>query len=86
MNDGLHPDMIEATRLTRAGRLDEATALLQRLLGSDTAPSTAARPTDETVQAPAGGGSPIIELTPDRIELTGPYGVTRDPARVAASE
>ena len=70
MNDGLHPDMIEATRLTRAGRLDEATALLQRLLGSDTAPSTAARPTDETVQAPAGGGSPIIELTPDRIELT----------------
>jgi hypothetical protein len=26
----MHPDMIEATRLTREGRLTEATALLQR--------------------------------------------------------
>ena len=33
MNDFPHPDsMLEATRLTRAGRLAEATALLQRLL------------------------------------------------------
>jgi poly(hydroxyalkanoate) depolymerase family esterase len=31
----------EATRLTRAGRLVEATALLQRMLRGDTAPSTA---------------------------------------------
>jgi hypothetical protein len=32
MNIILHPDMLEATRLTRAGRLTEATALLQRML------------------------------------------------------
>ena len=28
----IHPDMVEATRLTREGRLTEATALIQRLL------------------------------------------------------
>lgn len=32
MTDGIHPDLVEATRLTRAGRLEEATALLQRML------------------------------------------------------
>jgi hypothetical protein len=31
MNDRLDPGMREATRLTRAGRLIEATALLQRM-------------------------------------------------------
>ena len=30
----MHPDMLEATRLTRAGRLTEATALLQRMLAA----------------------------------------------------
>ncbi len=34
------PEMIEATRLTREGRLAEATALLQRLLRSKAAPNT----------------------------------------------
>ena len=38
MNDGLHPDMLEATRLTRAGRITEATALLQRVLRGGTVP------------------------------------------------
>ena len=32
MNDRLDPGMREASRLTRAGRLTEATALLQRML------------------------------------------------------
>ena len=72
MNDGLHPDMLEATRLTRAGRLTEATALLQRVLRSGTAPDTASGPTGETAHAPAGRGSRIIDLTPDTIELTDP--------------
>ncbi len=40
MTDTPQADMAEATRLTRAGRLSEATALIQRLLhGSDTAGS-----------------------------------------------
>ena len=73
MNDGLHPDMIEATRLTRAGRISEATALIQRVLGSGTAPGCG--PTGETAHAPAGGGSPTIDLRPDAIELTDPQPV-----------
>ena len=37
MNDMLNPNkMVEATRLTRAGRLTEATALLQRMLRAET--------------------------------------------------
>ena len=32
MHDRMPPEMIEATRLTRAGRLADATMLLQRLL------------------------------------------------------
>ena len=82
MNHGLHPDMIEATRLTRAGRLSEATALLQRVLGSGTAPDPASGPTGDTAHAPAGRGSPIIDLTPDTIELTDPQAPL--PARQAA--
>jgi poly(hydroxyalkanoate) depolymerase family esterase len=39
MNDVLNPNkMLEVTRLTRAGRLTEATALLQRILRGETAP------------------------------------------------
>jgi poly(hydroxyalkanoate) depolymerase family esterase len=68
MNDVLPPDMLEATRLTRAGKLAEATALLRRVLGSGTAPDTAPAPTG----APAGPGSRIIDLTPDAVELTDP--------------
>jgi len=41
MNDMLKPTkMIEATRLTREGRLTEATVLLQRILQGETAPDT----------------------------------------------
>jgi poly(hydroxyalkanoate) depolymerase family esterase len=87
MNDGLHPDMIEATRLTRAGRLSEATALLQRVLGSGTAPGFASGPTGETAHAPAGRGSVTIDLTPDTIELTDPKPLppTRQAPRPAAN-
>jgi hypothetical protein len=39
MSDMLNPNtMVEATRLTRAGRLTEATALLQRMLRGEAAP------------------------------------------------
>ena len=45
-------EMIEATRLTREGRLAEATALLQRLLRSKAAPNTADHASCDTAGAP----------------------------------
>src|SRR5579859_7523997 len=39
MNDHVQASMAEATRLTRAGRLAEATALIQRTLGGMSAPA-----------------------------------------------
>jgi poly(hydroxyalkanoate) depolymerase family esterase len=40
----VHPDLAEATRLTRAGRLGEATALLRRLLPGSAAPGSTDAP------------------------------------------
>jgi poly(hydroxyalkanoate) depolymerase family esterase len=64
------PDMLEATRLTRAGRLAEATALLQRALRNRTAPDSAAGQAGGRADRPAGSGARLIELTPDTVELT----------------
>jgi hypothetical protein len=72
MNDGLQSEMLEVTRLTRAGRLTEATALLQRALRVGTVPGTVSGRTGEAARAPAGGGARIIDRTPDTIELTAP--------------
>ncbi len=59
MNDMLGPNkMVEATRLTRAGRLIEATALLQRMLRAEPAPGMTTG-TDDIV--PAGRQAPIID-------------------------
>ncbi len=57
----IHPSMIEATRLTRAGRLGEATALLRTMLGLGSGVEAAKRPSRE----------PIV-LTPTSARLTGP--------------
>jgi pimeloyl-ACP methyl ester carboxylesterase len=61
MNDRLHAGMREASRLTRAGRLIDATALLQRVLqsGIDRFPAAS--------NAPA---PPTIDLVPDAVEVT----------------
>ena len=59
MKMSLHPDLIEATRLTRAGQLAEATALLQRMLRSGSAAETGARPF---------GPENAIDVTPQRPE------------------
>ncbi|MGA7811238.1 extracellular catalytic domain type 1 short-chain-length polyhydroxyalkanoate depolymerase, partial [Bradyrhizobium sp.] len=57
----LKQDIIrEATRLTRAGRLLEATALLQRMLRGASAPNATRRTIDRT--AVAGHEPPIIDL------------------------
>src|SRR5919197_3352093 len=44
MNDDLRAGMAEATRLTLAGRLAEATAAIQRTLGNLPAPDVLRRP------------------------------------------
>jgi poly(hydroxyalkanoate) depolymerase family esterase len=72
MNDSLQPDMLDAIRLTRAGRLTEATALLQRALRSEPVPDTASGPTGQGARAPSGRDSRIIDLIPETIELTDP--------------
>ena len=61
MHDRMPPELIEATRLTRAGRLADATALLQRLLQSEP-PSTSPGP-------PRGEASRIVDLEPDKVEV-----------------
>ena len=63
MNDRPDPGMREASRLTRAGRLTEATALLQRMLQRRRNP-----------QRPFSTGSvpPTIDLLPETLEVTDP--------------
>lgn len=59
MMDALHPDIAEATRLTRTGRLAEATALLQRVLHG------------QPLWGPgeADGAGPVLDLKPDAVTL-----------------
>jgi poly(hydroxyalkanoate) depolymerase family esterase len=70
MKSPMHPDMVEATRLTREGRLIEATALLQRMLQSGMEPD--ARADGTAAGSPPTGAAPIIELTPEVIEVSAP--------------
>ena len=46
MNDHMHTGISEATRLTQQGRLDEATAAIQRALGGTSAPAAQEDPGD----------------------------------------
>jgi poly(hydroxyalkanoate) depolymerase family esterase len=71
--------MREATRLTRAGQLMEATALLQRLLRGERAPEPTARPQRPAL---AGREPPIIDAEAIVIEETD----TPPPARAAPAE
>src|SRR5947209_18649578 len=61
MNDRMHAGMREASRLTRVGRLIDATALLQRVLQSGRGPDPAASNT---------GVPPTVDLVPDTVEVT----------------
>jgi poly(hydroxyalkanoate) depolymerase family esterase len=64
--------MLEATRLTRAGRLSQATALLQRMLRGYGTPDTPSGSGDAAADAPARPSSTIIDVVPDTIEVTDP--------------
>ncbi len=72
MNAMLPPDMLEATRLTREGRLAEAAALLQRRFQNSGAPDL---PSGTVHDAPAplrGGPSRVIDVDPETGEATDP--------------
>src|ERR1700738_66906 len=71
MNDR-HSDMLEATRLTRAGRLTEATALLQRVHRDKTARDTTSDSIWEAANAPPGRVPHIIEWVTKTIEVANP--------------
>ncbi len=62
MNARLHAGMREASRLTRAGSLIDATALLQRVLQSGS---------DRDRATSNAGAPPTIDLVPNAIEVTG---------------
>ena len=62
MNSQLRPDMIEATRLIQAGRLGEATALLQQLLGGEVA-----NPAGYRGETPPPRQATTIDLTAEEI-------------------
>jgi poly(hydroxyalkanoate) depolymerase family esterase len=64
MNFHLPPEMQEATRLTRAGRLSEATSLLQQLLGGGTSQRVA--------EATAQLEPPQLELVANSVDIDEP--------------
>jgi poly(hydroxyalkanoate) depolymerase family esterase len=69
INDMLNPNMmLEATRLTRTGRLTEATALLQRMLRGETAPDMSFDSAGDVVLA--GRTPPIIDGNAETIDET----------------
>jgi poly(hydroxyalkanoate) depolymerase family esterase len=69
MNDMLNSNkMAEATRLTRAGRLTEATALLQRMLRGETVPDMTSGAASEIAHASAGREPLIIHASASAIE------------------
>ena len=81
MNAILSKDMLEATRLTREGRLAEASALLQRLLQGDAAADPAAATPHGTAGAPTGRLPHIIDVNPETGEASDPASA---PAAAAA--
>jgi poly(hydroxyalkanoate) depolymerase family esterase len=62
MHDHMPPEMIEAMRLTRAGRLADATTLLQRLLRDEAPDPSSARARGEDL--------PVVDLQPVTVEAT----------------
>lgn len=66
MKDQLQPDMLEAIRLTRNGRIGEATVLLLRMLRTGTC-STAPKIPEHSPPAPGADLGNFIDLVPDTV-------------------
>src|SRR5258708_32488868 len=79
MNDMMYREMLEATRLTRAGRLAEASALLQRALRGETALKNGSGLTGDTSGVPVGRTSRTIDAAPETIEVADIPGETAGP-------
>ncbi len=91
MNDSMRAGMTEALRLTRAGRLADATAVIRRSLGSlaaravpENATERAAEPSDVSYRVV--GDKPAPRRTADAVPLPAPAGpaLAPDPALVEA--
>ena len=81
MNDQMHTGIAEATRLTQQGRLDEATAAIQRALGGTFAPAAQEAPGDTNepievisrlVRETPAGGRRTAPRRPGAAEWTAP--------------
>jgi hypothetical protein len=77
MKTNLHQNILEATRLTRAGRINEATSMLQGLLGGQTgsASSPGHAPGADPVRLPPGT---------ERVKKTGGGSDQSDPLHAAS--
>lgn len=80
MNDQMQAAMAEATRLTRAGRLAEATALIQRTLGGMSAPAGRSTRAD----APNEAVVRVVEVTPPLLGPTTQGGAGASPGPAPA--
>ena len=69
MKTTMPPDMTEATRLTREGRLIEATAVLQRMLQSGIEPDTKTEGAYTAADSRPLGAADIVEVTPEMSEV-----------------
>ena len=65
MKTMMHRDMIEATRLTREGRLTEATSVLQRMLQSGKEQETETEGPHTAVDSRPLDAGVIVEVTPE---------------------
>ena len=73
MNDSLAIGLLEATQLTRAGRLAEATAAIQRALGQQPASKAKPRARQETIETPKGTAGGFIAGSYTHQHGTRPY-------------
>jgi poly(hydroxyalkanoate) depolymerase family esterase len=60
-----HAQMIEATRLTRAGQLMEAVSLVQKMLGNSATPSARPEHPAPVIEAPTIEGEIVADVPPD---------------------
>ena len=72
MTTMLPPDMLEANRLTREGRLTEATALLQRLFNNETASAPPSGAAHSTTAPPTGHRPRVFDVDPETGATTSP--------------